>query len=56
MIERSYLCDLCKDKYPLAVLTPIVWKGSGWEVGAQDSEHHICDKCIRSIKRLESTG
>lgn len=53
MIERTYLCDLCRDKRPVDKLVGLSWVGVGWkEVSPRETERHLCFKCLSSIQGI----
>ncbi len=55
MIERRYVCDMCRDYYEPRRLVGLHWQGTeGWkEVSSEGTERHLCFRCLSSIQGLK---
>lgn len=54
MINRTYKCDLCRDRHEPEDLVGIEWS-AGHVISikhARQTEHHLCQRCIDNIKRF----
>lgn len=54
MIDRTYKCDLCRDRSQDNQLVGLFWgAGNRIEIRAShDVEHHICQKCLAGLAEI----
>lgn len=57
MIDRKYLCDLCRTALPLEKLTGISWTSNFKfeERPGRETEHHLCLNCLFCIAEIAKT-
>ncbi|MDQ0082871.1 hypothetical protein J2W35_003230 [Variovorax boronicumulans] len=56
MIDRTYRCNLCRDKHERQDTVGLHWQdwpAKGWiEKPSQETENHLCMRCLSSIQAL----
>ena len=59
MIERKYICDLCKRRCEEENLLGITWREGGAvirEAPIKDANHHLCFVCLSGVQALAPTS